>query len=197
MIEWKPVYNLPKQTLLPLFSINRGTTTNTACTVSATGRKSKTFSRIKNNMRCPHCQQKIQVYRNPVPTVDIIIEVEGGHCTHQTKEPAPWLGITGRLCWLRRILRDCSDKRGKRRDRTCGKESSTVQNLLWSESWSQTTHSINSFHCSSYHTTNGRRRCCWSKTIHKRKLTRTGIWSQQNYSRLLFPKKRDVSQKLR
>lgn len=26
-------------------------------------------------MRCPHCQKTIQVYRNPVPTVDIIIEV--------------------------------------------------------------------------------------------------------------------------
>ncbi|MEN8190989.1 MAG: NUDIX hydrolase [Thermodesulfobacteriota bacterium] len=26
-------------------------------------------------MRCPHCQEPIQVYRNPVPTVDIIIEV--------------------------------------------------------------------------------------------------------------------------
>lgn len=26
-------------------------------------------------MQCPHCQKTIQVYRNPVPTVDIIIEV--------------------------------------------------------------------------------------------------------------------------
>lgn len=26
-------------------------------------------------MRCPNCKEKIQVYRNPVPTVDIIIEV--------------------------------------------------------------------------------------------------------------------------
>jgi ADP-ribose pyrophosphatase YjhB (NUDIX family) len=27
-------------------------------------------------MRCPHCQKPIQVYRNPVPTVDIIIEIK-------------------------------------------------------------------------------------------------------------------------
>lgn len=26
-------------------------------------------------MKCPHCQNNIQVYRNPVPTVDIIIEI--------------------------------------------------------------------------------------------------------------------------
>ncbi len=26
-------------------------------------------------MQCPHCQKTIQVYKNPVPTVDIIIEV--------------------------------------------------------------------------------------------------------------------------
>ncbi|RUM42633.1 MAG: NUDIX hydrolase, partial [Desulfocapsa sp.] len=26
-------------------------------------------------MRCPHCNETIEVYKNPVPTVDIIIEV--------------------------------------------------------------------------------------------------------------------------
>lgn len=26
-------------------------------------------------MRCPHCNKTIQIYRNPVPTVDIIIEI--------------------------------------------------------------------------------------------------------------------------
>ena len=26
-------------------------------------------------MRCPHCNEAIEVYKNPVPTVDIIIEV--------------------------------------------------------------------------------------------------------------------------
>lgn len=26
-------------------------------------------------MKCPHCNKKVQVYRNPTPTVDIIIEV--------------------------------------------------------------------------------------------------------------------------
>ncbi len=26
-------------------------------------------------MRCPHCNNQIQVHRNPIPTVDIIIEI--------------------------------------------------------------------------------------------------------------------------
>jgi len=26
-------------------------------------------------MKCPHCHQSIEVYRNPVPTVDVIIEI--------------------------------------------------------------------------------------------------------------------------
>lgn len=29
-------------------------------------------------MKCPHCKEHIQVYKNPVPTVDIIIEIEHG-----------------------------------------------------------------------------------------------------------------------
>ncbi|CAG34802.1 NUDIX domain-containing protein [Desulfotalea psychrophila] len=27
-------------------------------------------------MKCPHCQGPITIYRNPIPTVDIIIEIE-------------------------------------------------------------------------------------------------------------------------
>lgn len=28
-------------------------------------------------MQCPHCRKTIETHRNPVPTVDIIIEIEG------------------------------------------------------------------------------------------------------------------------
>ena len=38
-------------------------------------------------MRCPHCQEKIQVYRNPVPTVDIIIEVNENIVLIKRKNP--------------------------------------------------------------------------------------------------------------
>ena len=32
----------------------------------------------KRVIRCPRCQQEIGVYQNPLPTVDIIIEIESG-----------------------------------------------------------------------------------------------------------------------
>ncbi len=38
-------------------------------------------------MNCPYCQNKIKVYKNPVPTVDIIIEVGGGIVLIKRKNP--------------------------------------------------------------------------------------------------------------
>ncbi len=31
----------------------------------------------KGTIRCPRCQSEIEVFKNPVPTVDVIIELEG------------------------------------------------------------------------------------------------------------------------
>jgi ADP-ribose pyrophosphatase YjhB (NUDIX family) len=33
---------------------------------------------MKDRLVCPHCGGEVERYRNPFPTVDIIIEVEGG-----------------------------------------------------------------------------------------------------------------------
>lgn len=38
-------------------------------------------------MRCPHCGEKLQIYKNPLPTVDIIIEVEGGIVLIERQNP--------------------------------------------------------------------------------------------------------------
>ncbi|MCB2181645.1 MAG: NUDIX hydrolase [Desulfobulbaceae bacterium] len=38
-------------------------------------------------MHCPHCRKSINVYRNPVPTVDIIIEIDGGIVLISRKNP--------------------------------------------------------------------------------------------------------------
>ena len=38
-------------------------------------------------MRCPHCQQEIAIHRNPAPTVDIIIEIDGKIVLIERKNP--------------------------------------------------------------------------------------------------------------
>jgi len=38
-------------------------------------------------MKCPHCKNTIKVYRNPIPTVDIIIEVEDKIVLIERKNP--------------------------------------------------------------------------------------------------------------
>jgi len=42
-------------------------------------------------MQCPNCGSKIPVYKNPTPTVDIIIELDGGVVLIERKnEPHGW-----------------------------------------------------------------------------------------------------------
>lgn len=46
-------------------------------------------------MRCPHCQETIQVYKNPVPTVDIIIEVDKSIVLIKRKNPPHGWALPG------------------------------------------------------------------------------------------------------
>ncbi|MDZ7641187.1 MAG: NUDIX hydrolase [Desulfurivibrio sp.] len=46
-------------------------------------------------MRCPHCGGDIKVHRNPVPTVDIIIETGGGIVLIERKNPPPGWALPG------------------------------------------------------------------------------------------------------
>ena len=46
-------------------------------------------------MRCPHCQSEITVYRNPVPTVDIIIEIAGKIVLIERKNPPHGWALPG------------------------------------------------------------------------------------------------------
>lgn len=46
-------------------------------------------------MRCPHCQKAIPVYKNPVPTVDIIIEVEETIVLIKRKNPPHGWALPG------------------------------------------------------------------------------------------------------
>jgi len=42
---------------------------------------------VKKDLVCPHCGKPVERYRNPIPTVDIIIEMEGGVVLVQRKNP--------------------------------------------------------------------------------------------------------------
>ena len=51
---------------------------------------------MAESFRCPHCQGETGLYRNPVPTVDIIIEVDGdGIVLIQRKNPPPGWALPG------------------------------------------------------------------------------------------------------
>lgn len=42
---------------------------------------------MKEYLTCPHCGKKVEKYRNPFPTVDIIIEIGKGLCLIRRKNP--------------------------------------------------------------------------------------------------------------
>ena len=46
-------------------------------------------------VRCPKCGNNIEMYRNPVPTVDVIIEYEGGIVLVLRKNPPPGWALPG------------------------------------------------------------------------------------------------------
>ncbi len=46
-------------------------------------------------MKCPHCHKEIQTYRNPIPTVDIIIEIGNKIVLIERKNPPPGWALPG------------------------------------------------------------------------------------------------------
>ncbi len=46
-------------------------------------------------MHCPKCGQELQKFRNPVPTVDVIIEISGGIVLIKRKNPPPGWALPG------------------------------------------------------------------------------------------------------
>ncbi len=49
----------------------------------------------KKTIQCPKCMEKIEVYRNPIPTVDIIIEIAEGVVLIKRKNPPHGWAIPG------------------------------------------------------------------------------------------------------
>jgi len=50
---------------------------------------------MKEQILCPHCGKVVERYRNPLPTVDIIIEVEGGIVLVERKNPPHGWALPG------------------------------------------------------------------------------------------------------
>lgn len=50
---------------------------------------------MKDRLLCPHCGKAVERYRNPFPTVDVIIEVEGGIVLIQRKNPPHGWALPG------------------------------------------------------------------------------------------------------
>ncbi len=46
-------------------------------------------------MNCPHCNKPLHVYRNPTPTVDIIIEIDGAIVLIERKNPPHGWALPG------------------------------------------------------------------------------------------------------
>ncbi|MBU2498683.1 MAG: NUDIX hydrolase, partial [Proteobacteria bacterium] len=42
---------------------------------------------MKDKLRCPHCGKAVETYRNPLPTVDVIILVKGAIVLIKRKNP--------------------------------------------------------------------------------------------------------------
>ena len=52
-------------------------------------------SRMKIDIRCPHCGETVALYRNPIPTADIIIRVGSGIVLIKRKNPPHGWAIPG------------------------------------------------------------------------------------------------------
>lgn len=68
-------------------------------------------------MQCPHCQHEIKTYRNPVPTVDIIIEIDEAIVLIKRKNPPYGWALPGGFvdygeCYEDAALREAAEETG-------------------------------------------------------------------------------------
>lgn len=50
---------------------------------------------MKETLTCPHCGKSVRAFRNPVPTVDVIIEVGEGIVLIRRRNPPPGWALPG------------------------------------------------------------------------------------------------------
>lgn len=64
-------------------------------------------------MKCPHCNSDIRVYKNPVPTVDIIIEIEGKIVLIQRLNPPHGWALPGGFVDYGESFEDAAQREAK------------------------------------------------------------------------------------
>ena len=68
----------------------------------------------KKTIRCPKCKEEIEVYQNPIPTVDIIIEIESkGVVLIKRKNPPHGWAIPGGFVDYGESLEDAAVREAK------------------------------------------------------------------------------------
>jgi len=68
---------------------------------------------VKTELRCPHCGKTVEKYRNPLPTVDIIIEVEQGIVLIKRKNPPYGWALPGGFVDYGESLEDAALREAK------------------------------------------------------------------------------------
>ncbi|MGB9668462.1 MAG: NUDIX domain-containing protein [Thermosulfidibacteraceae bacterium] len=68
---------------------------------------------MKDFISCPKCGMKIEVYRNPIPTVDIIIEYQGGIVLVRRKNPPIGWALPGGFVEYNETLEEAAVREAK------------------------------------------------------------------------------------
>ncbi len=53
---------------------------------------------MKREILCPHCKKIVSLYKNPIPTVDIIIEIDDGIILIERRNPPFGWALPGGFC---------------------------------------------------------------------------------------------------
>jgi ADP-ribose pyrophosphatase YjhB (NUDIX family) len=68
---------------------------------------------VKNQILCPHCGKVVEKYRNPLPTVDVIIEVSKGIVLIKRKNPPYGWALPGGFVDYGETLEDAAVREAK------------------------------------------------------------------------------------
>lgn len=68
---------------------------------------------MKDYITCPNCNQKIEIYKNPLPTVDLIIEYGGGIVLVKRRNPPYGWALPGGFVEYNETLEEAAIREAK------------------------------------------------------------------------------------